>query len=106
MKIVITYNDKSYDLGFTRESIRDMERKGFSIADAQSEKMSAIFLLVEGAFKTYQPDITDEEIWEIWQKLPKDELYPALIDLFQEPLKVLEDPDKKEQGNASWKMEK
>lgn len=106
MKIVITYGDKSYDLGFTRASIKEMENKGFSLSDAQAEQMSAIFLLVEGAFKTYQPKIKDEEIWEVWEKLPKKDLYPALIDLFQEPLKVLDDPDEEEQGNASWKMEK
>jgi hypothetical protein len=106
MKIIITYGEKKYELGFTRASIKELEEKGFSLGDAQDEKMSSIFLLVEGAFRTYQPKISDEEIWEVWEKLPKKELYPALIELFQEPLKVLDDPDKKEQGNASWKMEK
>ena len=106
MKIVITYGDKSYNLGFTRASIKEMESKGFSMNDAQEEKMNAIFLLVEGAFRTYQPKISEEEIWEVWEKLPKTDLYPALIELLQEPLKALDDPDEDEQGNASWKMER
>lgn len=106
MKIVIADGDKSYELGFTRESIKELEKNGFSVRDAQDEKVSAILLLVEGAFKTYQPDITDEEIWEVWGKLPqKDSLYPAIIELFQEPIKMLDNPDEKK-GNASWKVEK
>ena len=84
----------------------DIQKKGFSVKDAQAEKVSAMLLLIEGAFRTYQPDISDEEIWEVWGKLPKDDLYPAIIELFQEPIRVLDDPDKKSKGNASWKVEK
>ena len=107
MTITIEYKGESYKLGFTRDSIKRMEDRGFDFSKAEQRQISSLFDLVEGAFRTYTPKITTEKVMEIWGVLKgKDELYKALFEMFQEPLKVLNEPDEEESGNATWKVVK
>lgn len=106
MTITIEYNGESYKLGFTRDSIKRMEDRGFDFSKAEQKQISSMFELVEGAFRTYTPRITTDKIMEVWGALKgKDELYKALMEMFKEPLMVLNDPEE-DQGNASWKIVK
>lgn len=107
MTITIEYNGESYKLGFTRDSIKRMEDRGFDFSKAEQKQISSLFELVEGAFRTFTPRITTDKIMEVWGALKgKDELYKALMEMFQEPLKVLNEPDEDSEGNASWKIVK
>ena len=104
MTITIDYKGESYKLGFTRDSIKRMEDKGFDFSKAEQRQISSLFDLVEGAFRTYTPLITSEKIMEVWGALKgKDELYKALLEMFREPLIALNEPEE-EQGNVSWKV--
>jgi len=106
MTITIEYNGESYKLGFTRDSIKRMEDRGFDFSKAEQKQISSLFELVEGAFRTFTPRITTDKIMEVWGALKgKDELYKALMEMFREPLMVLNDPEE-DQGNASWKIVK
>ncbi len=106
MTITIDYKGESYKLGFTRDSIKRMEDKGFDFSKAEQRQISSLFDLVEGAFRTYTPRMTSEKIMEVWGALKgKDELYKALLEMFREPLIVLNEPEE-EQGNVSWKVVK
>lgn len=106
MTITIEYNGESYKLGFTRDSIKRMEDRGFDFSKAEQKQISSMFELVEGAFRTYTPRITTDKIMEVWGALKgKDELYKALMEMFKEPLMVLNDPEE-DKGNASWKIVK
>ena len=106
MTITIEYNGESYKLGFTRDSIKRMEDRGFDFSKAEQKQISSMFELVEGAFRTYTPRITTDKIMEVWGALKgKDDLYKALMEMFREPLMVLNDPEE-DQGNASWKIVK
>lgn len=106
MTITIEYKGETYKLGFTRDSIKRMEDRGFDFSKAEQKQISSLFELVEGAFRTYTPRITTDKVMEVWGALKgKDELYKALMEMFQEPLKVLNEPDESE-GNASWKVVK
>lgn len=106
MTITIDYKGESYKLGFTRDSIKRMEDKGFDFSKAEQRQISSLFDLVEGAFRTYTPKITSEKVMEVWGALKgKDELYRALFKMFREPLIVLNEPEE-EQGNVSWKVVK
>jgi len=107
--VTITDGKKFYKLGFTREVIDEMERNGFDFSAASQRQIGATFALVEGAFKAYHPEMTSDEIFELWGRLKKsgDEgnLYELLIEMFTEPLNVLADPsDDADEGNAVWKV--
>lgn len=103
MIITIDANGKSYKIGFTRDSIKRMERNGFDFSKAESRQITATLDLIEGAFRTYQPKMSSDDIFEVWGMLPKkDELMQVLLKMFNEPLAMLNDPDEDNQGNASW----
>lgn len=114
MATTITIKDgkKSYTLGFSREVIDEMERDGFNFSEASQRQVGATFALVEGAFKTFQPELSSDEIFEVWGRLKKSgkdgNIYEYLIEMFQEPLRVLADPDddSEESGNVIWKVNK
>lgn len=113
MATTVTIKDgkKSYTLGYTREVIDEMEKSGFDFAAANQRNIGATFALVEGAFKAYQPEMTSDEIFDLWGRLKKNgtdgNLYEVLIEMFAEPLSVLADPsDDADEGNAVWKVNK
>jgi len=109
--VTIKYGKKSYKLGFTREVIDEMERDGFDFTAASARQIGATFALVRGAFKAYHPEMTEDEIFDLWGHVNKNgedgNLYSVLIDMFSEPLSVLGDPsDDSDEGNAVWKVNK
>lgn len=109
--ITVMYGKKTYKLGYNRESICEMEREGFDFTKASQRELGSTLTLVEYAFRTYQPDISSDEIFEVWGHLKKGgkdgNIYEILIQMFGEPLNVLADPsDDSNEGNAVWKVNK
>ena len=107
--VTIKYGKKEYTLGFTRETIDEMEKDGFDFSGASKRNIGATFALIEGAFKAYHPEMTSDEIFEVWSHIKKngndESLYEVLIEMFMEPLSVLADPgDDSDEGNAVWKV--
>lgn len=104
-KINITTKDgKKYILEYTRETIKQLERLGFSL-DAYAEKpMTMIELAFRGAFLVNHKYLRDKEISEIYEDLSnKKELNEAIMTLITECYETLVDETEKE-GNASWEI--
>ena len=45
-----------------------MERDGFNFMEAQSHPATLAFSLIEGAFHTYNPKMSEEKIYEIFSE--------------------------------------
>lgn len=107
MTITLEYNGKEYKLGFTRASIKQMEQDGFNFMEAQSHPATLAFSLIEGAFHTYNPKMSEEKIYEIFDSLERrEELVSTLMEMFQEPLAILKSPegDEAKAKNVPWKV--
>ena len=105
-KVIVTLGKKKYELGFTRESALAAEEAGMNTVNPQ-EKGILNFLdkLFFFAFKTYQPNMTEDEVRDIVAKIPqKDELGKALGEIYNSTLSYLSEPDADSEGNAMWKV--
>lgn len=102
--IVISYGDKSYTLRFPRQLVKSMEAEGID-ADAIPTMAAAQTLagqdeyvekFLKRAFETEQPEITTEEVIEVWENLGnKAEITTYLVLLFMQPILALTtDPTK------------
>lgn len=104
--IDIEYNGRKYKLGFNRKTIKEMERDGFSFSEAEGNEVGRLLALYRGAFKQYQPKMTDEEIDEVFGALVKEQdeesIYAVLMEMVQEPLSVLSSPEGEESKKATW----
>ena len=104
--IDIDYDGRKYKLGFNRETIKEMERDGFSFTKAEDNEVERLFALYRGAFKQYQPDMTNDEIDEVFSAVVKEQgkenIYSILMEMVQEPLSVLSSPDGEKPKKATW----
>lgn len=107
--INFTYEDKEYTLEFSRNTIRQMEGRGFVPEDIVKKPMTILPELFAGAFLKNHPTVRRKKIDEIYAKMnDKSTLVEALIELYNDPIDtLLEEPT---EGNVewspSWKMEK
>ena len=102
--IEIKDGKKSYKLGFNREIVRRMDREGFAPGESE-HRVDDTFKLVAASFEMYQPDMSEDDIFELWGRLTdKEKLYEALMKMYLEPVNVLGDPDENAEGNLSWKV--
>ena len=105
-KITLTYNDKEYDLEYSRQSVRTMEAQGFVLNDIETKPVTMIPMLYQGAFIKNHEGIKRNLMDEIYDELSdKTGLIAALMELYVETLSTLTD-DKEEAGNATWVMVK
>lgn len=106
--ITITYEDKKYELEFTRAAVENMERNGFDIEEVRKHPVITIPALFRGAFFAHQRFNLDKIPYnEIWSALPnKGELIAKLIEMYTEPIAALTDePEDGGKGNANWTAE-
>ena len=102
-QIQFTYNDKEYTLEFTRNSVREMEARGFSAAQIADKPMTILPQLFAGAFLARHPGEKPAVIEEIYRKMPnKRELIARLADMYSEPVKTLLDDPEDGSGNIVW----
>lgn len=106
MAIVFDHKGTQYTLEFSRDSVKQMERAGFSIAEAADKPITSLDILFKGAFICHHPRVSQSTIDEIWDSLSdKDGLFDALADLYNEPMEaMLKEPD--EAKKISWKVVK
>ena len=112
-KITITYNKKSYDLEFSRNSVKQMEQQGFVLSQIGDKPMTMVPLLVHGAFmknhKGIKPGLMDEIYEHITDKVGDGEngFIHALVEMYAETLNTLTDNASVDEGNvATWKVTK
>ncbi len=98
------HNGKEYCLEYTRDSVRQMEREGFSIGDVLEKPMLNLPKLFAGAFKAHHRFGTKaNDIEEIFNKFKnKDALFEKLVEMYNEPMEaMLDEPE--DEGNAiAW----
>ena len=106
MAISFTHKGTDYTLEFTRDSIKQMERLGFSLDTAASQPVTALEALFKGAFSAHHPRISQTVLKEIWDDMDdKNGLFEALIELYSEPLEALfKEPE--EGKKIEWKVVK
>ena len=106
MAISFQHKGTDYTLEFTRDSIKQMERTGFSLDLATSQPLTSLETLFKYAFSAHHPRISQTIIKEIWDDMgDKNGLFEALIELYSEPLDAMfKEPD--EGKKIEWKVVK
>ena len=103
--IKVAHNGKSYELGFTRNSIVAMERQGFNIEEISSKPMTMIPMFWQGAFAAYNKNIKRALMDEIYDNIrDKEGLIAALCDMYAEAINALTDEPEEDKGNATWEI--
>ena len=104
--MAISFENKGtqYTREFTRDSVKQMERVGFSVAMAENQPVTAMQTLFKGAFIAHHPRISQSTIDDIWENLGnKDGLFDALLNLYNEPIEALmKEPE--EGKKIEWKV--
>lgn len=101
-QITFTFEDKEYTLEFTKNTVRQMERRGFVAEDMATKPMTVIPDLFAGAFLSKHPQLKREKIDKIFEAMgDKQRLIRALTDMYAETIEGL--IDEVDEGNAmSW----
>lgn len=95
---------KVYTLEFTRQTVKMMERQGFTPEKVSEQPMTYLPTLFAGAFLAHHRNIKPEEIDRIYKHLPnKHDLIGKLVEMYNEPIMtLLDEPDEYDEGNMSW----
>lgn len=95
-------NGKTYELGYTRNTIRQMERRGFRLDSA--EPATLVTDLFRGAFLMRKYKLDNEFIDRIWDaQSRKDDLLTALTKLYNWQLEeLMADGDGENDENPTW----
>lgn len=107
MAIVINYDGEKYTLGYTRATIRSMEKAGFNIRNFDNATVTTCEDLFAGAFLMRHRRIKAEKISEIYNHVEhKEDLMAKLIEMYSEALSTLmEEPDENDSKKATWEEE-
>lgn len=106
-KIGFNYEGKNYKLEYNRESIKLMEKQGFSVDKFVDQPFTMVELAFEGAFIMHHPKMTKAEANKIYQLFEnKKELVNGLISMIQETYSSLfEESNDDESKKIEWKMD-
>ena len=103
--IKVAHKGKSYELGFTRNSIVAMERQGFNIEEISSKPMTMIPMFWQGAFTAYNKNIKRSLMDEIYDSIcDRQGLIAALCEMYAEAINTLTDEPEEDKGNATWEI--
>lgn len=102
--ISFSYKDKDYVLEFTRRTVAELERLGFSVSDIETKPMTTIPTLFHGAFLAHHRFVKQELIDEIYNTMTdKQALLGKLAEMYNEPIETLvEEPEEGKEGNVTW----
>lgn len=103
-QINFEYNDKTYCLEYTRETVKIMEAGGFSINDIGSKPATRIEQLWAGAFLANHRKVSNKVIEELYGKMKNKELLlQKLTEMYNNTLSYLiPDKDEDDAGNVDW----
>lgn len=103
-KITFEYENRTYTLEFTRNSVRTMESNGFKISDIKDKPVSLLPDFFAGAFIANHKFVKRNLIDKIFDEMSdKDGLITALSDMYNETLVSLMGGEDEASGNISWK---
>lgn len=102
--ITLTYEGSKYTLEFTRETVKQMERRGFKLTDVVDAPLTYAPELFAGAFKANYPRLDRGFINEMFYSIPDVRgLINALSEMYNEPiLALLDGASEDDEGKASW----
>ncbi|MEG0751920.1 MAG: DUF5055 domain-containing protein [Oscillospiraceae bacterium] len=102
-KITFTYKDKPYALEFTRNSIKQMESKGFVAEDVISKPMLLLPELFAGSFIANHRFVSRKIIDEIYSQFDdKGELLGELCAMFAEVVEEFVNDLERKNNGLSW----
>ena len=100
--INISYENKDYELEYSRQTVKTMEAQGFVLEEISTKPATMIPMLFQGAFLKNHRGIKRALIDDIYNALPeKSELLNALIEMYGDTLSTLTN-DAAVEGNATW----
>lgn len=100
-QIRFEYNDKEYILEYNRNSIVELEARGFNAKELESKVVTSILTLFEGAFVMHHPNITPKIVNEIFEHIEdKESLWAKLTEMYADTVSTLfDEPTEK---NIKW----
>lgn len=110
--IKVTYQNKEYQLEYTRRAVKHMEDNGFVVEEVGNKPVTMIPLLVYGAFMKHHQSIKRSLVDEIYEnivgKIGKDGeegFIQTLLEMYAETIQTLTDDSVADEGNvATWKV--
>lgn len=109
-ELKFNYDGKSYTLAYSRESVRTMERTGFSLDNLSSMPVNMIPQLFYGAFAVHHRGIKRKLVDDIWESMEdKSTLITTLAEMYYGTIEDLlgeEDGEAEETTKkTSWVVE-
>lgn len=102
-ELIFTYEGKDYTLGYSKNTIREMESRGFTANRIGDVPATVIPDLFAGAFLLHHKFVKPEVIEAIYQRLPnKPALLKALGEMYSEPIEALMAEPENPKENVSW----
>lgn len=100
----LTFDGTTYELEYTKASVKQMESRGFSISELATKPMNLLPMLFAGAFIAHHPNMRMTEIDKIFEKVTnKEDCLEKLLEMYNEPIDaLLDEPDEKDPGKAVW----
>ncbi len=98
--INFTIDGKDYTLEFTRQTVVTTEGMGFSLAKIYDQPIGMLMILWKGAFLVHHDTLTIGEVEALFDKVKKEGLRDALIDLYRAPIESLFEEDKENSKNV------
>lgn len=101
--LTFTNNDKEYTLSFTRETVIATENRGFNVGEVYIKPVKSLTYLWRGAFLAHHSTLTIAEVDELFDKVDKQGLLDALIELYKAPVESLFDEENSKNA-IKWTM--
>ena len=102
-QINLEFEGKKYCLEYSRRTVEQLERQGFSIADIERKPMLTLPTLFAGAFLKNHRKVKMDTIDRIFEKIAnKSDLLNKLAEMYNEPLETLLDESEDTEGNVDW----
>ena len=99
--LTFTVDDKEYKLTFTRNTVIATEKRGFVISKVYEQPIGMLTILWRGAFLANHETLTIAEVDELFEKVDKNGLLDALLDIYKAPVESLFDEDN-EKNAIKW----
>ena len=111
--ITVTYNQQSYVLEYSRNSVKAMEQQGFVLDQVGDKPMTLVPILVYGAFMKNNKGIKRSLVDEIYEHIVdkvgdgEDGFIQVLLEMYAETVNTLTGNSSVDEGNAAtWKVTK
>lgn len=105
-KITFQFENKTYTLEYTRETVKWMLRRGFKLEDLTSKSLIVLPELFAGAFRANHKDVKSELAERmLYTFKDRENLFSTLVEMFTEPINELLGEESDDEGNATaWEI--